>query len=33
MIANLQKAFEELVYENDWMDNETKKVAIEKVWI
>uniref|UniRef100_A0A1I8EHB1 Peptidase_M13_N domain-containing protein n=1 Tax=Wuchereria bancrofti TaxID=6293 RepID=A0A1I8EHB1_WUCBA len=32
MIANLQEAFKELVDENDWMDKETKKVAIEKVY-
>lgn len=31
MFANLQDAFKELVNENDWMDEETKKVAIEKV--
>uniref|UniRef100_A0A1I7VFX0 Peptidase_M13_N domain-containing protein n=3 Tax=Loa loa TaxID=7209 RepID=A0A1I7VFX0_LOALO len=31
MIANLQEAFKELVDENDWMDEETKKVAVEKV--
>lgn len=31
MIANLQEAFKELVDESDWMDEETKKVAIEKV--
>ncbi|KAK6104828.1 Peptidase M13 family protein [Brugia pahangi] len=30
MIANLQEAFKELVDESDWMDEETKKVAIEK---
>ncbi|EFO14278.2 hypothetical protein LOAG_14244 [Loa loa] len=30
MIANLQEAFKELVDENDWMDEETKKVAVEK---
>lgn len=31
MIANLREAFKELVTENDWMDEETKKVAVEKV--
>ncbi|VBB25341.1 unnamed protein product [Acanthocheilonema viteae] len=30
MIANLQEAFKELVDESDWMDEKTKKVAIEK---
>ncbi|VDN52138.1 unnamed protein product [Dracunculus medinensis] len=30
MIANLREAFKELVTENDWMDEETKKVAVEK---
>uniref|UniRef100_A0A0R3RHK8 Neprilysin-2 n=1 Tax=Elaeophora elaphi TaxID=1147741 RepID=A0A0R3RHK8_9BILA len=30
MIANLQEAFKELVDESDWMDEGTKKVAIEK---
>lgn len=31
MIANLQEAFKELVDESDWMDEQTKKVAVQKV--
>lgn len=30
MIANLQEAFKELVDESDWMDVQTKKVAVQK---
>ncbi|MCP9263941.1 Neprilysin-11 [Dirofilaria immitis] len=30
MIANLQEAFKELVDESDWMDDKTKKVAVQK---
>jgi predicted metalloendopeptidase len=31
MIANLRAAFIDLLLENDWMDNETRAVAREKV--
>ncbi|VDD93608.1 unnamed protein product [Enterobius vermicularis] len=31
MIGNLREAFKDLVRENDWMDAQTKSVAIEKV--
>lgn len=31
MIANLRESFSELVQENDWMDEQTKHIAIEKV--
>ena len=31
MIKNIRKAFIEILEESDWMDAETKKVAIEKV--
>lgn len=30
MIHNIRAAFNELIDENDWMDNETKHVAKEK---
>lgn len=33
MIKNIRKAFIEILEESDWMDSETKKVAIEKVLI
>ena len=31
MIGNLRAAFIDLLLENDWMDNETRAVAKEKV--
>lgn len=33
MILNIQKEFKNLITEQDWMDNESKKHAIEKVMV
>lgn len=32
MIHGIREAFNELLMENDWMDEETKKVAQEKAY-
>jgi membrane metallo-endopeptidase-like protein 1 len=31
MVANLRESFSDMIMENGWMDEQTKKIAIEKV--
>ena len=33
MIHNIRDAFNEILEESDWMDEETKVVAKQKVWV